>query len=176
MRLYQPTCVIVLTVRPSFGIAFTADSCRIHGIKRNLLRFFSANNHIQCESDNRISSERTSNSTAAIINRSQGPPTALDSIEDTVAMCLSHHRQSSYAIASSLVPMNAHINILQHPKKHRESIGVASNLQQTLKSFARSGVHCRRCWLQKKHCICEACVEIPGDIPRVDKLFLLVSV
>ena len=131
MMLYQPTSVIVLLVRPSFGSAFTADSCRIHNIKRNVLRFFSANNQIQCRtSDKRISSDRTAISTAAITNRSQGP-TALDPIEDTVNMCLTHYRQS--AIASTLVPLNAHINITQYPQKHRESIAVSIRYFSTFK-------------------------------------------
>ncbi|KAL7502197.1 hypothetical protein ACHAXN_000227, partial [Cyclotella atomus] len=68
--------------------------------------------------------------------------------------------------------MNLHDNILQYPEKDRESIGVASNLQKILDSFGRSGVHCRRCWLQKKHCICETCSDL-GFIPGVNRLFVL---
>lgn len=113
----------------------------------------------------------TTRSSAAIIRRSQGP-TALDSIEDAVSICLSHYEKE--APPSSQAAGNSHENILQYPQKDRESIGVASNLQKILNSFARSGVHCRRCWLQRKHCICERCVGL-GSIPGVDRLFILVS-
>ncbi|KAL7486212.1 hypothetical protein ACHAW6_011811 [Cyclotella cf. meneghiniana] len=125
---------------------------------------------------------------ASITHRSQGR-THLDDIEDAVTSCLSHYsqqqqqqqqqQQTSSALISEL-PMNAPMNILNYPQHERESIGVASNLKQRLDSFARSGVHCRRCWLQRRHCVCGTCIpletgdgQIDAGIPHVKRLFLL---
>lgn len=107
----------------------------------------------------------------SVIHRYQGP-TVLDKIEDAVTNCLSHHQKKTPSLSS--IPMNAHINILQYPPEDRESIGVASNLSRSLSSFAKSGVHCRRCWLQKAHCVCGTCVELEDGIPCVERLFILV--
>ena len=123
-------------------------------------------------------STRTSSSiiqTSAIVRRSEGA-TALDPIEDAITSCLTYYQKESSPSLSHL-PMNAHLNILKYPQKDRESIGVASNLQRIMESFARSGVHCRRCWLQRKHCVCGTCVSLEqSGIPGVDRLFVLVSV
>lgn len=111
-------------------------------------------------------------SSAAIVHKSLGA-TALDPIEDAITSCLSHYSRQS---VHSSIPMNAHVNILQYPSKDRESIGVASNLARSLESFARSGVHCRRCWLQAKHCVCDEVVSLEDmGIPNVEKMFILVS-
>eukprot|EP00804_Cyclotella_cryptica_P004685 CCRYP_019124-RA/>CCRYP_019124-RA protein AED:0.05 eAED:0.05 QI:528/1/1/1/1/1/3/49/379 len=122
---------------------------------------------------------------AAITHRSQGR-THLDDIEDAVTSCLSHYSQRQPASAAFVTEpqMNAPTNILQYPQHERESIGVASNLKQRLDSFARSGVHCRRCWLQSRHCVCGTCISLEAEdgnaseklgmgIPHVKRLFLL---
>lgn len=122
---------------------------------------------------------------AAITQRCDGY-THLDDIEDAATSCLSHHLQQTPSISQDEL-LNNHKTILNFPHSQRESIGVASNIKRTLDSFGRSGVHCRRCWLQRKHCVCGECVSLEGDvdvacdmgrmgIPNVKRLFLLVSV
>jgi hypothetical protein len=139
-------------------------SRRLHQINR----VFSSN--INAHVQNTFNTE-DKNTPAAIIRRSDGQ-TAIDPIEDAVTACLTHYENEA-PLSTLQGSINAHDNILQYPEEDRESIGVASNLQRILDSFGRSGVHCRRCWLQKKHCICETCPEL-GSIPGVNRLFVLV--
>jgi DTW domain-containing protein YfiP len=92
-------------------------------------------------------------------------PTHLDGVEDAVDAVFSHY-QSQNPNKSSLYD-----TITTFPPKDREAIGVASKLRKRLDSFARNG-DCRRCWLQKRHCICSSCRSL-GDIEKVNRLFLL---
>jgi hypothetical protein len=145
--------------------------CRLNHVNR-LFSANSINATNQDPSNSKVELDTHTNN-RAIVHRSQGP-TVLDPIEDAVTSCLAHYKKQSPSSFSS-IPMNAHINILQYPANDRESIGVCSNLQQTLNSFGKSGVHCRRCWLQKRHCICGVCEEL-GEIPSIKRLFLLVGI
>jgi hypothetical protein len=147
--------------------ASTIRSRRLHPFNR----LFSANINADIDVQNNLSIQDNRIS-AAILRRSDGQ-TALDPIEDAVTACLTHYENEA-PLSIFPGPMNIDDNILQYPEKDRESIGVASNLQKILDSFGRSGVHCRRCWLQKKHCICETCADL-GSIPGVNRLFVLVS-
>lgn len=182
-KLYKITIVMVgifnlpaysLTARSFIGSgAFIVDSFQMSNIiqirlnrQRRINCSCFSTDTIEANSDIRITVNHP-----AIIHRSQGP-TALDKIEDAITNCLSHHQKEKPSLSS--IPMNAHINILQYRPEDRESIGVASNLSRSLSSFAKSGVHCRRCWLQKAHCVCETCVELKHGIPCVERLFILV--
>lgn len=131
------------------------------------------------------------------IHRSQAP-THLDHIEDAINSTVLHYYQNQEQIISSNSPHHdapeseqqdmqqqlntLHQNILNFPPKDREMIGVSSNLQQRIRGLTNSG-DCRRCWLQKRHCVCEYCVSLEGNegsfnergIPHVNRLFLLVS-
>ena len=66
---------------------------------------------------------------------------------------------------------NDRSSILLHEQSDRETIGVVSNLSKRLAGLARNN-DCRRCWLQRKHCICDRCPPL-GQIPSVRRLFLL---
>lgn len=92
-------------------------------------------------------------------------PTHLDGVEDAVDVIFSHY-QSQIPNKSSFYD-----TITTFPPKDREAIGVASKLRKRLDSFARNG-DCRRCWLQKRHCICSSCRSL-GGIEKVNRLFLL---
>ena len=130
-----------------------------------------------------------------VVNRSHSQ-THLDDVEDAVNDSLMHYRQqmlkmkqnnhlSLNRIHRDILQqdhseiLNTHQNILNFPARDRECIGVASNLKRRLESFTRNG-DCRRCWLQKRHCVCDRCVPLEGrnseGIPNVRRLFLLVSV
>ena len=63
-------------------------------------------------------------------------------------------------------------DILTIPECDRESVGVARNLRARLASLSRSN-DCRRCWLQRAHCVCKECPPIPEPLPRINRLFLL---
>ncbi|KAL7534483.1 hypothetical protein ACHAXR_005907, partial [Thalassiosira sp. AJA248-18] len=128
-------------------------------------------------------------------DKTQGPaihrsdsPTHLDHIEDAVNSSLFHLYQQQKTKSSSdndkpnlpssqeKIVLNTPQNILHFPPHDRETIGVASNLKRRLQAVANSG-DCRRCWLQKRHCVCDYCIPLEGDeetgIPNVNRLFLL---
>ena len=75
-------------------------------------------------------------------------------------------------------PLN--VDILSLPTKQREPLGVARALQARLDGFSRSQ-DCRRCWLQRAHCICDDCPPLEGHGRKdehdarigVGRLFLL---
>lgn len=105
-------------------------------------------------------------------------PTHLDGVEDTVDAALLHFQSKN----SENTPLYAHDTITTFPAADRETIGVASKLRTRLDSFARNK-DCRRCWLQKRHCVCGSCPPLEGDnattttsyggIENVNRLFLL---
>mmetsp|Transcript_28489 Transcript_28489/g.60693 ORF Transcript_28489/g.60693 Transcript_28489/m.60693 type:complete len:481 (+) Transcript_28489:15-1457(+) len=122
-----------------------------------------------------------------VIHRSQSP-THLDQVDDAINSTKLHYQQQQITQDDSpesqkqmMQLLNTHQNILNFPPKDREAIGVVSNLEGRLRGLANSG-DCRRCWLQKRHCICEHCVPLEGNeslnnnkrgIPNVKRLFLL---
>lgn len=104
-------------------------------------------------------------------------PTHLDGVEDAVNAALLHFQSKS----SENTPLYAHDTITTFPAADRETIGVATKLRTRLDSFARNK-DCRRCWLQKRHCVCGSCPPLEGDnatttscggIEKVNRLFLL---
>ncbi len=102
-------------------------------------------------------------------------PTHLDGVEDAVDAALMHFQSQSSSNA-----LYAHDTITSFPAEDRETIGVASKLRTRLDSFARNK-DCRRCWLQKRHCVCGACPPLEEDaattscrgLENVNRLFLL---
>ncbi|KAJ8613818.1 hypothetical protein CTAYLR_004896 [Chrysophaeum taylorii] len=57
----------------------------------------------------------------------------------------------------------------------RESIAVARRLRARLDSFATAG-DCRRCWLQRAHCVCVDCPTIAWREPApLRRIFVLMS-
>ena len=51
----------------------------------------------------------------------------------------------------------------------RESVAIARRLRKRFDSFSRNG-DCRRCWLQRAHCVCDACPpleELPAPLRHV---------
>lgn len=104
--------------------------------------------------------------------------THLDGVEDAVNAAISYYQSQ---ISTNNTPLHAHSTILSFPPDVRETIGVASKLRKRLDSLARNG-DCRRCWLQKRHCICGSCPPLEeedssslGGIENVNRLFMLVS-
>ena len=87
----------------------------------------------------------------------------LNEVEQSVANVLHKHGTSS--------------DITLLPPEERESVGVARNLDSRLKALARNN-DCRRCWLQRAHCVCDKCpsLEEGGPVlkPKVKRLFLLM--
>ncbi|KAL7464661.1 hypothetical protein ACHAXS_005000 [Conticribra weissflogii] len=141
-----------------------------------------------------------------VIHRSECR-THLDDVEDAVNAALSHFRPRLPRASAMMegdrnsceravrqhdpIPLlDSPQNILSFPAEDRECISVAGNLKRRLDNFERSGVNCRRCWLQKKHCVCSSCppleptvekgrsedaqtTESCVGIPNVNRLFLL---
>mmetsp|Transcript_38847 Transcript_38847/g.81666 ORF Transcript_38847/g.81666 Transcript_38847/m.81666 type:complete len:482 (-) Transcript_38847:64-1509(-) len=132
-----------------------------------------------------------------VIQRTDAP-THLDPIEDAIHASLSHYYQEQQQQQPALIQdennTNTHKqssstdefhldtlqnNILAFPPNDRETIGVSTHLYKRLRSLANSG-DCRRCWLQKRHCVCERCFPLEDDegsdgggIVNVNRLFLL---
>ncbi|KAL9187508.1 hypothetical protein ACHAXT_001611 [Thalassiosira profunda] len=104
------------------------------------------------------------------VDRTQAP-THLDGVEDAVHSILQRHHQFV-----DQAHHNPSRNILDLPPQQREAVGVATRLQKRLQGLETNG-DCRRCWLQRAHCVCERCVPLEGEggrgIPKVDRLFLL---
>ena len=98
------------------------------------------------------------------------PSRFLDQVETTVDRALA---------ASPAVDLDA--DPLGLPPSEREAFGVARALQRRIKAIDRNG-DCRRCWLQRVHCVCESCPPLEGPgadgadqpiLPLVRRLFLL---
>ena len=133
-------------------------------------------------------SNRNSN-TQSISHRSQGA-THLDQVEDAINATLSYYYEHKQKLNLSPDDDN-NIDVLNiKSPHHREMISISQHLQKRLQSLFNSK-DCRRCWLQRKHCICKYCVSLEdnddddgggeegimggGGIPNVNRLFLLVS-
>jgi DTW domain-containing protein YfiP len=54
----------------------------------------------------------------------------------------------------------------------RESVAVARRLRARMDSFAKNG-DCRRCWLQRAHCVCDRCAPL-GDLGSARRLFVVM--
>ena len=125
-----------------------------------------------------------------ITHRSQSF-THLDQVEDAITSVLQYYPQqlttSQESTSSSLNnALQEKNNILHklHPHQ-REALSVSTILSKRIRSLSNSN-DCRRCWLQKKHCICNYCTSLEDEqdddekrrkgIPNVNRLFLLVSV
>ena len=125
------------------------------------------------------------NASSNVSSKGYGPvplrsdaPTHLDGVEDAVDAALLHFQSKS----SENNPLYAHDTITTFPTADRETIGVASKLRKRLDSLARNK-DCRRCWLQKRHCVCGSCPPLEGDnaktttscggIENINRLFLL---
>merc|ERR1712147_174157 len=54
----------------------------------------------------------------------------------------------------------------------RESVAVARRLRARMDSFAKNG-DCRRCWLQRAHCVCGRCAPL-GDLGSARRLFVVM--
>ena len=124
-----------------------------------------------------VTSNPSSNSQYSPVPFRSDALTHLDSVEDAVDAALLHY-QSQLPGEKSLY---AHDIITTFPAADRETIGVTSKLRKRLDSLARNR-DCRRCWLQKRHCICEDCPPLEsvasttsssGGIENVNSLFLL---
>jgi len=87
--------------------------------------------------------------------------TCLDGVEDSIKAATIRYG----------LRQNDKSTILLHDQTDRETIGVVTNLSRRLAGLARNN-DCRRCWLQRKHCICDRCPPL-GHIPSVRRLFLL---
>mmetsp|Transcript_5060 Transcript_5060/g.7033 ORF Transcript_5060/g.7033 Transcript_5060/m.7033 type:complete len:381 (+) Transcript_5060:63-1205(+) len=131
----------------------------------------------------RISSSRRLFATSNVSSKGYGPvplrtdaPTHLDGVEDAVDAALMYFQNQN----SVDDPLYAHDTITTFPAADRETIGVASKLRKRLDSLARNK-DCRRCWLQKRHCVCGSCPPLEeynattscGGIENVNRLFLL---
>lgn len=86
--------------------------------------------------------------------------------------------QVEESVAKVLLKYNSETNILKLPSTERESLGVARNLNKRLLALARNN-DCRRCWLQRAHCVCEQCVSLEEANARplrdkVHRIFLLM--
>ena len=127
-----------------------------------------------------------------ITDRSQSF-THLDQVEDAITPVLQYYQQLTTSQESSSSSLNNNAlqeknNILHklHPHQ-REALSVSTILSKRIRSLTNSN-DCRRCWLQKKHCICNYCTSLEDEqdddddekrrkgIPNVNRLFLLVSV
>jgi len=80
---------------------------------------------------------------------------ALDAVE----------RAIDEAVASTSQPIEA------LPPAERESVAIARRLRRRLDSFARNG-DCRRCWLQRAHCVCESCRPLDDLGPAVRRIYV----
>lgn len=76
------------------------------------------------------------------------------------------------AVAAVLMKESSSWQLGRLPPLERESVAIARRLRTRLDSFSRSG-DCRRCWLQKAHCICEDVKPI-ADKP-VGRIFVVMS-
>ena len=138
------------------GSRAKAGSCFIHRRRRSDLRPRLV--------DNRPSPE------IRLLTRQQG--TSHDAVPDSSSTCLDCVEDAIKA-ATTRYGLRQHdkSSILLHEQSDRETIGVVTNLSKRLAGLARNN-DCRRCWMQRKHCICDRCPPL-GHIPSVRRLFLL---
>lgn len=146
--------------------------CFVQAFQPKLVRRISSKRRLQLHALSNVSVKGY----APVPLRSDAP-THLDGVEDAVDGALLHFQSKS----SENSPLYAHDTITTFPTADRETIGVASKLRTRLDSFARNK-DCRRCWLQKRHCVCGSCPPLEGDnatttscggIENVNRLFLL---
>ena len=136
------------------------------------------------------SNSNSNSNTQSISHRSQGP-THLDQVEDAINATLSYYNEQQQKQNNLSSDDDNNIDVLLNniSPHHREMISISQHLQKRLQSLSNS-MDCRRCWLQRKHCICNYCVSLEednddggggegmmggGGIPNVNRLFLLVS-
>jgi len=74
--------------------------------------------------------------------------TALDEVERTIGQVFER-----YSIDLDVLTLNTY---------ERESYAVAKRLQKRLNALATNG-DCRRCWFQKKHCVCDQCPPLENE-------------
>lgn len=79
-------------------------------------------------------------------------------LEESIQLVLSKYNPSSH--------------ILDIEPAERESLGVARNLDDRIRSFRRNN-NCPRCWLQRAHCICSQCPPLTQETP-FHRIFLLM--
>ena len=91
------------------------------------------------------------------------PSPALDMLEEAVDSVLARHPAVIMEMHSAGKNRNmgnaAKSTLLGLESKEREAVAVARRLRLRLDALARNG-DCRRCWLQKAHCVC-------GSIPAL---------
>lgn len=141
-------------------------------------------------------SSRHHHTNGPITHRSQSF-THLDQVEDAITSVVQHYQQLTTTThtsqestsSSSLNALQEKNNILHKLQPHqREALSVSNILSKRIRSLTNSN-DCRRCWLQKKHCVCNYCTSLEDEqddddgegkrrkgIPNVNRLFLLVSV
>ena len=105
-----------------------------------------------------------SDQTVALTGIQQKRSTALDEVESTVHRVYEHHNLNIYDDC----------NVLDLDPKDRESMGVAIRLQKRLSALERNG-DCRRCWFQRKHCVCDEIDSQPSislDSLQIRRIFL----
>ena len=138
-------------------------------------------------------SSRHHTTNGPITDRSQSF-THLDQVESDITSVLQYYPQqlttsqesTSSSLNNALQEKNNILHKLQ--PRQREVLSVSTILSKRIRSLTNSN-DCRRCWLQKKHCICNYCTSLEdeqdddddgkrrkGGIPNVNRLFLLVSV
>mmetsp|Transcript_8603 Transcript_8603/g.11047 ORF Transcript_8603/g.11047 Transcript_8603/m.11047 type:complete len:314 (+) Transcript_8603:156-1097(+) len=74
--------------------------------------------------------------------------TALDEVERTIGKVFER-----YTIDLDVLTLNSY---------ERESYAVAKRLKKRLDALATNG-DCRRCWFQKKHCVCDQCPPLENE-------------
>ena len=72
----------------------------------------------------------------------------LDEVEQTISTVFQKIGNPDTIDIESLQPMSK-----------RESLGVANRLNIRLNALNRNN-DCRRCWLQRRHCVCETCIPL----------------
>mmetsp|Transcript_23394 Transcript_23394/g.47809 ORF Transcript_23394/g.47809 Transcript_23394/m.47809 type:complete len:446 (-) Transcript_23394:1665-3002(-) len=82
----------------------------------------------------------------------------LNQVDTTIARVF--HQQQDYGNPGD-------VNILDLPEEQREAFGIGRNLDKRLKSLRKNN-DCPRCWMQRKHCICEECSCVVDDDCGID--------
>jgi DTW domain len=63
-------------------------------------------------------------------------------------------------------------DILELPPDSRNSLCVARALRWRIQALDRNE-DCRRCWLQRVHCVCSQCAPLPS-LPNIRRIFILM--
>lgn len=90
-------------------------------------------------------------------------------IEDHDNLFLHPLEKSIQLVLSKYSPTS---HILDIEPSERESLAVARNLNDRIRSFRRNS-NCPRCWLQRAHCICSQCPPLTQEAP-FHRIFLLM--